>query len=55
MRNLIVAWRQLSAAGGDEAQATVLNFQSASIKPDQPVPIGVGDARLVQTQASSQH
>ena len=55
MRQLVVACRKRSAAGADEAQATVLDLEPAALEKDEPVPVGVGDASLVETEAAGEH
>jgi hypothetical protein len=53
--NLVVAGIEIPAAGSDEAQAPVFDFESTAIKPHQTVTVGVGNARFFETKASGQH
>ena len=52
MGNAVVAGRDQIASGSDKAKAAVLDRQSPALQIDQPVPVSMGDASLLQTEAT---
>lgn len=55
MRNLVIARREITATSGHEPQAAVFDFQPPPIQPQQPMPVGMRDARLLEAQPTEQH
>ncbi len=55
VRDLISASREIGSSSGDEAQAAILNLETAALEPDQTMPVGVRNSRLFETETSEQH